>query len=151
MRSLKFDFVAGLTFAIVSVPQAMAHAVLATVNPVLGIYTLVVAVPVAAIFTSSVFMNVSTTAATLIVAGEEACRISPGEQSTGPGIAGGSRWPVSNCGRTYAHGICPAFRFQCRHDRFPEWCRRASSFSVSWAHLPDTEAHSLITWPARWI
>ena len=53
--NLRSDFVAGFTFAIVSVPQAMAHALLAAVNPVLGIYTLIVAVPVAAIFTSSVF------------------------------------------------------------------------------------------------
>ena len=57
------DLVAGMTFAVVSVPQAMAHALLATVNPVLGIYSLMVAVPVGAILTSSVFINVSTTAA----------------------------------------------------------------------------------------
>ena len=44
--NLKSDLIAGLTFAIVNVPQAMGHAVLATVNPVLGIYTLMVAVPV---------------------------------------------------------------------------------------------------------
>ena len=41
----------------------MAHAMMATVNPVLGIYILMVAVPSAALFTSSVFMNVSTTSA----------------------------------------------------------------------------------------
>ena len=57
------DVLAGLTFAVVNVPQAMAHALLATVNPVLGIYTLVVALPIGAIATSSVFMNVSTTSA----------------------------------------------------------------------------------------
>src|SRR4051812_38100723 len=57
------DVLAGLTFAVVNVPQAMAHALLATVNPVLGIYTLVVALPIGAISTSSVFMNVSTTSA----------------------------------------------------------------------------------------
>jgi MFS superfamily sulfate permease-like transporter len=75
--NLKSDFVAGLTFAIVSVPQAMAHALLAAVNPVLGIYTLIVAVPVAAIFTSSVFMNVSTTAALSVVAGNELAAVPP--------------------------------------------------------------------------
>ena len=53
----------------VNVPQAMAHALLATVNPVLGIYTLMVAVPVGAIFSSSVFMNVSSTAALSVAAG----------------------------------------------------------------------------------
>ena len=58
------DLIAGLTFAVVNVPQAMAHALLAFVsNPVMGIYTLVVAVPVGAVFTSSVLMNVSTTSA----------------------------------------------------------------------------------------
>ncbi|MCU0506983.1 MAG: SulP family inorganic anion transporter [Anaerolineae bacterium] len=63
------DVIAGLTFAVVNVPQAMAHALLATVNPVLGIYTLMVAVPIGAIATSSVFMNVSTTSALSVAAG----------------------------------------------------------------------------------
>jgi SulP family sulfate permease len=74
---LKSDIIAGLTFAIVSVPQGMAHAMLAAVNPVLGIYTLMVAVPVAALFTSSVFMNVSTTAALSVVAGAELAAVPP--------------------------------------------------------------------------
>ena len=63
------DMVAALTFAVVNVPQAMGHALLAIVNPVLGIYTLMVAVPVGAIFSSSVFMNVSTTGALSVAAG----------------------------------------------------------------------------------
>ena len=66
---LSSDLVAALTFAVVNVPQAMGHALLATVNPVLGIFTLMVAVPVGAIFNSSVFMNVSTTAALSVAAG----------------------------------------------------------------------------------
>ena len=68
-RHLVADLVAALTFAVVNVPQAMAHALLATVNPVLGIYTLMVAVPIGAIFSSSVFMNVSTTGALSVAAG----------------------------------------------------------------------------------
>jgi len=68
-RDLASDVIAALTFAVVNVPQAMAHALLATVNPVLGIYAVMVAVPVGAIFTSSVFMNVSTTAALAVAAG----------------------------------------------------------------------------------
>jgi sulfate permease, SulP family len=68
-RHLTADLIAGLTFAVVNVPQAMAHALLATVNPVYGIYTLMVAVPIGAIFTSSVFMNVSTTGALSVAAG----------------------------------------------------------------------------------
>ncbi len=66
---LSSDLVAALTFAVVNVPQAMGHALLATVNPVLGIFTLMVAVPVGAIFSSSVFMNVSTTGALSVAAG----------------------------------------------------------------------------------
>jgi sulfate permease, SulP family len=69
-RHLVSDLIAGLTFAVVNVPQAMAHALLTAVgSPVLGIYTLMVAVPVGAIFTSSVYMNVSTTSALSVAAG----------------------------------------------------------------------------------
>ena len=68
-RDLVADLIAGLTFAVVNVPQAMAHALLATVNPALGIYTLMVAAPVGAIFTGSVYMNVSTTAALSVAVG----------------------------------------------------------------------------------
>ena len=63
------DIVAALTFAVVNVPQAMGHALLVMVNPLLGIYTLMVAVPVGALFSSSVFMNVSTTGALAVAAG----------------------------------------------------------------------------------
>ncbi len=66
---LPSDLVAALTFAVVNVPQAMGHALLATVNPVLGIFTLMIAVPVGALFSSSVFMNVSSTAALSVAAG----------------------------------------------------------------------------------
>ena len=68
-RNLTADLIAGLTFAVVNVPQAMAHALLAFVNPMLGIYTLMVAVPIGALFTSSVYMNVSTTAAISVAVG----------------------------------------------------------------------------------
>ena len=64
------DLIAGLTFAMVNVPQAMGNAVLATVNPVFGLYTLMIATPVGALFTSSVFMNVSTTGALSVAAGD---------------------------------------------------------------------------------
>ncbi len=77
---LKPDLVAGLTFAVVAVPQAMGHALLATVNPVMGIFTLMIAVPVAAVTTGSVFMNVSTTAALSVAAGAELGAVDPGNR-----------------------------------------------------------------------
>jgi SulP family sulfate permease len=60
---LTIDLIAGLTFAIVNIPQAMANALLASVNPVYGLRTLILATPVAALSTGAVYMNVSTTSA----------------------------------------------------------------------------------------
>jgi SulP family sulfate permease len=77
--NLQSDLIAGLTFAVVNVPQSMAHALLATVNPVFGIYTLMVALPVGAVFASSVYMNVSTTGALSVAAGAGLAGI-PAEQ-----------------------------------------------------------------------
>ncbi|MFN8379123.1 MAG: SulP family inorganic anion transporter [Anaerolineae bacterium] len=62
-RKLVSDLIAGATFAAVNIPQSLGHGQIAGVNPVFGLYTLMFAMPVAAIFTSSVFMNVSTTSA----------------------------------------------------------------------------------------
>ena len=78
---LSSDLVAAFTFAVVNVPQAMGHALLATVNPVLGIYTLMVAVPIGAIFSSSVFMNVSTTGALAVTAGVVLVEIPAGQRA----------------------------------------------------------------------
>ncbi len=64
------DLLAGLTWALVNITQAMAHALLSAVNPVFGLYTLMLATPVGALFTSSAFMNVSTTSAMAVAAGD---------------------------------------------------------------------------------
>ena len=80
-RHLTADLIAALTFAVVNVPQAMAHALLAMVSPVLGIYTLMLAVPVGAVFSSSVFMNVSSTAALSVAAGAALAEF-PDDQKT---------------------------------------------------------------------
>jgi SulP family sulfate permease len=69
-KNLSSDLLAGLTFALVNIPQSMAHALLAAVNPVLGLYTLMLAIPVGAVFTSAVFMNVSTTSALSVATGD---------------------------------------------------------------------------------
>lgn len=68
-KTLTADLLAGLTFALVNIPQSMAHALLAAVNPVFSLYTLMLATPVGGLFTSSVFMNVSTTSALAVAAG----------------------------------------------------------------------------------
>ena len=69
-KHLTSDLLAGLTFSLVNIPQSMAHALLAAVNPVFGLYTLMLATPVGALFTSATFMNVSTTSALAVAAGD---------------------------------------------------------------------------------
>ena len=68
-ESIGNDLVAGLTFALVNIPQAMANALLAFVNPVSGLYTLMIGMPIAAVFTGTRLMNVSTTSALSVAAG----------------------------------------------------------------------------------
>lgn len=67
--NLTSDLLAGLTYALVNIPQSMAQALLSAVSPVLGLYTLMVAGPVGALFTGSVFMNVSTSSALSVTTG----------------------------------------------------------------------------------
>jgi len=61
---LTSDLIAGLVNAIVSIPGGIANGVLAGINPVYGLYSLMVGTPIAALFTSSVIMNVDATSAT---------------------------------------------------------------------------------------
>ena len=58
------DIISGLIMAIVTIPGAIANGVLAGVNPVYGLYTVMLATPIAALFMSSVIMNVDSTSAT---------------------------------------------------------------------------------------
>src|SRR5512139_1551401 len=63
------DLIAGLTASIPSVPDAMASGVLAGVNPLYGLYGLMIGTPIAALFTGSAFMSVVTTSAMCITIG----------------------------------------------------------------------------------
>jgi len=68
-KTIVSDTVAGLTLGIESIPDAMASALLAAVNPIHGVYAVMLSTPVGALFASSVFMSVQTTSAmSLIVA-----------------------------------------------------------------------------------
>ena len=60
------DMITGLVNAIVSIPGGIANGILAGVNPVYGLYSIMVGTPIAALFTSSVIMNVDATSATSI-------------------------------------------------------------------------------------
>ena len=65
-KTLLSEALSGLVMAVVSVPGALANGVLAGVNPVCGLYSLIAGTTVAALFTSSVIMNVDSTGATAL-------------------------------------------------------------------------------------
>lgn len=64
----KPDALAAVTTGIANIPDGMASAVLAGVNPVYGIYTLIIGTPVAALTISTQLMVVNTTSAMTLVA-----------------------------------------------------------------------------------
>ena len=82
-RRLFSDVIAGATFAAVNIPQSLGHGqiaagagLIAGFSAVSGLYTLMFAMPIAALFTGSVYMNVSTTSA-LAVAVASALAVFP--------------------------------------------------------------------------
>lgn len=73
------DLVAGLTAAVVSIPDSIASAVLAGVNPAYAFNSIMVGSPIGALFTSSEFMNVSLTSAMMITVGSSLASFSDQE------------------------------------------------------------------------
>ncbi len=63
------DLVAGVSAGVAAIPDAMASGVLAGVNPVYGLYGVMIGTPVAALFTGSALMSVVTTSAMAIAIG----------------------------------------------------------------------------------
>ena len=68
-KGIAGDLSAAVTKSIDSVTGGMANAVLAGVNPVYGLYTVLAATPIGALFTSSVYMNIDSTGAIAATAG----------------------------------------------------------------------------------
>jgi sulfate permease, SulP family len=66
---IKSDLSAGVVKSIDSVTGGMANALLAGVNPMYGLYTVLAATPIGALFSSSVFMNIDSTGALAAAAG----------------------------------------------------------------------------------
>jgi sulfate permease, SulP family len=75
------DLSAAVTKAIDGLTGGLANGVLAGVNPVYGMYTVMVATPVGALFTSSVFMNIDSTSAIAVTAGSMLADYSPDVRS----------------------------------------------------------------------
>jgi sulfate permease, SulP family len=62
-KNIVADFIAAFTTGVASIPDSMASALLAGINPLTGLYTMIVATPIGALFTSSEMMHISTTSA----------------------------------------------------------------------------------------
>ena len=63
------DLSAGLTTTLVTIPDALASAVLAGLNPVHGLYAVMIGTPVAALAMSSQLMYVANTGALAVAVG----------------------------------------------------------------------------------
>ena len=61
------DLLAGIILGIESIPDAMASAILAGVNPIHGLYAVMLSTPIGALFAGSVFMSVQTTSALSLI------------------------------------------------------------------------------------
>lgn len=75
------DAGAGLTLAMVAIPDAIASAVLAGVNPVFAFNSMMVGMPVAGLFTGSQFMNCSLTSAMMLVVASAVVGVSEAEHA----------------------------------------------------------------------
>jgi sulfate permease, SulP family len=62
-KNILADFIAAFTVGVASIPDSMASALLAGINPLAGLYTMMIATPIGALFTSSEMMHISTTSA----------------------------------------------------------------------------------------
>jgi len=76
-RNLGADLIAGLTTAVSSIPDSMASALLAGINPLTGLYTMILATPIGALFTSSEMMHISTTSALSLAVASSLTGMSP--------------------------------------------------------------------------
>jgi sulfate permease, SulP family len=77
---LRFDLVAGLTVAMIVVPQAMAYAPIAGVNPIYGLYTAIIPAIVGALFGSSNFLVTGPTNPTALVTASVLLAFAGGER-----------------------------------------------------------------------
>jgi sulfate permease, SulP family len=66
-NKLRFDLIAGLTVAMIVIPQAMAYAPIAGVNPIYGLYTAIIPAIVGALAGSSNFLVTGPTNPTALV------------------------------------------------------------------------------------
>ena len=77
-KTFSADFSAGLTVALVSIPEGMAYALVAGVNPIYGLYTGIVTTIVASLTGSTSLLVVTLTNALALVAGDQIAGLGAG-------------------------------------------------------------------------
>ncbi len=99
--------IAGLVMALVSIPGGIANGLLAGVNPIYGVYSMIAGTTVASFFTSSVIMNVDSTGATALATFDALGDVAPEDQL--------GHLVVLSCGaRIFGRGVDLRFRVcQC--------------------------------------
>ena len=80
--NLRADLMAGLTTALVTIPDGLASAILAGVSPINGLYGLMTGTPIAALLSSSQFMYVSNTGALSVAVGSALIGFSSADKQT---------------------------------------------------------------------
>jgi SulP family sulfate permease len=74
ISALRQDFLAGLTVSMIAIPQSMAYATIAGVEPVMGLYAAMLPALIAALFGSSKYLvtgatnAISLTTASVVIA-----------------------------------------------------------------------------------
>ena len=92
--------IAGLVMALVSIPGGIANGLLAGVNPIYGVYSMIAGTTVAAFFTSSVIMNVDSTGATALATFEAVGESAPEDPAQyRRGVVAFSAVSAGVCGR----------------------------------------------------
>ena len=74
------DAVAGVTTGLSNVPDSLANAILAGLNPMQGLYAVMLSQPVGSLATGSVFMNIATTGAMSLAVREALASFPPEER-----------------------------------------------------------------------
>jgi sulfate permease, SulP family len=81
-RVARRDLIAGVTNAVTNIPDAMASAVLAGLNPIQGLYAIMIGTPVSALTTSSQLMTVAVTGAMALIVGDSLAAVPAAEKVT---------------------------------------------------------------------
>jgi len=80
LKQLRYDLIAGLTVAIVLIPQGMAYSLLAGLDPIYGLYAALIPLVVYSIFASSRYLSIGPVALmSIILLGGISTIVSPDE------------------------------------------------------------------------